>query len=436
MPTDSLSSVYLVKIIKKRVRFLLMKFFKSDEWKILWPFYVSRFIFTLFAFIGPFMIIYFYELGFSFKQISIIFSAFLISPILFEIPTGAIADIYGRKFSVILGYFCFAILTLLVFFTQSFTWLLILFFLMGIATTLESGAYESWMVDLLKFKKKSNLIHNSYIKRNSIDNLGFVLCGLIAALLIKLFSIRSLFLFTSFGICLSIIPLLIWEEHFKKHKSKVKRLFRKTFRQAKEGIHFNLKHHTLLHLLLAGSFFIFAIVLGQLVWQPFLKESGLPVHMLGYLVSLVAFISIFTPFLSKPLLKKIGNEKIYLIWMTLLFIISLGVIYFISSLLGILLIYIILDILHELKGPVSNVYYQKFIPSKMRATVTSFQSMVFSLFGVIAMLIGGVVADIVGPKMTIVYSAFFMIPAVIFYLLIKEKQSLNIKKKKTLYRAK
>ena len=74
--------------------------------------------------------------------------------------------------------------------------------------------------------------------------------------------------------------------------------------------------------------------------------------------------------------------------------------------------------------PINNIWKncnKKFIPSKIRATIGSLRSMVMGTAAAIGLIIAGVIADIVGPKMTIIYSAFFMIPAVIFYLKIKNK---------------
>lgn len=64
---------------------------------------------------------------------------------------------------------------------------------------------------------------------------------------------------------------------------------------------------------------------------------------------------------------------------------------------------------------------QKFIPTSMRATVLSVQSTVYSLAGVIALPIGGVLIDKFGALNVIIISALLGIPSIIAYLMIKEK---------------
>jgi len=73
--------------------------------------------------------------------------------LLFEVPTGAIADIYGRKFSVLLGYAIEGIGYLSLFFIQDFYAVLLAFAIIGFGTTFSSGAKEAWITDLIKGKK-------------------------------------------------------------------------------------------------------------------------------------------------------------------------------------------------------------------------------------------------------------------------------------------
>ena len=72
--------------------------------KSMYGFYLATLLQNALKVITPFYIIYFVALGFSFWQIALISSLRSIIGLVFEIPTGMIADIYGKKTSVILGY--------------------------------------------------------------------------------------------------------------------------------------------------------------------------------------------------------------------------------------------------------------------------------------------------------------------------------------------
>jgi MFS family permease len=74
--------------------------FQKNELKILSPFYAHSLLFNLSKVIMPFYVLYFLDIGFSFFQIALISSIRSAISLIFEIPTGVIADKYGRKKSV------------------------------------------------------------------------------------------------------------------------------------------------------------------------------------------------------------------------------------------------------------------------------------------------------------------------------------------------
>ena len=121
--------------------------FRNGELKLLFPFYLYYLILGLTAMIFPFLIIYFVNLGFSFFQISIILAAYSISMFLFEIPTGAFADGFSRKYSVILGFVFCGITSIFIGLASSFWVLVFLFVLFGFSMTLISGSEEAWVID-------------------------------------------------------------------------------------------------------------------------------------------------------------------------------------------------------------------------------------------------------------------------------------------------
>ena len=74
-----------------------MSDFKKDRQKLLYYFYV---VFMNLSIVSMVMNLYFKHLGFSFTQIGILFSFLQIGKMVFEIPTGFIADRYGNRSSL------------------------------------------------------------------------------------------------------------------------------------------------------------------------------------------------------------------------------------------------------------------------------------------------------------------------------------------------
>jgi MFS family permease len=76
--------------------------------------------------------------------------AFFACVFLFEIPTGLIADIYGRRASTLLSYIVMGISMFFYGFSDSMMGFMIAEAIAAVALTLESGAFDAWIIDELK----------------------------------------------------------------------------------------------------------------------------------------------------------------------------------------------------------------------------------------------------------------------------------------------
>lgn len=88
--------------------------------------------------------------GFSLTQVTSAEGLFLIGVLLLEVPTGAIADRYGRSRSMAMGAVALGLAVLVFAFTNSFTILLISFLTWSVASALMSGADMALLFDTLK----------------------------------------------------------------------------------------------------------------------------------------------------------------------------------------------------------------------------------------------------------------------------------------------
>ncbi len=106
---------------------------------------------TGFMILLPIWIIYLLNhRGLSLTEVGVFESFFWLTIIVAEVPTGAIADRFGRKISLALGSCLFAVSMLIFALADSFTILLSSYLLMGVAMTLYSGALEALLYDTLR----------------------------------------------------------------------------------------------------------------------------------------------------------------------------------------------------------------------------------------------------------------------------------------------
>src|SRR5215213_1747178 len=104
-------------------RFYLYRFFIEFQlWFSIWVVYLQE------------------KRGLSLTQITAVDSVFWLVIVFAEMPTGAVADRWGRKMSLLLGALGFAASVFLFGLATSFWWVLGLYVFWGVSMTLASGA--------------------------------------------------------------------------------------------------------------------------------------------------------------------------------------------------------------------------------------------------------------------------------------------------------
>ena len=88
--------------------------------------------------------------GLSLTEVGVFEAVFWITIIVAEVPTGAVADRFGRRVSLALGACLFAVSTVIFAMADDFSLLLGSYLVMGMAMTLYSGAGDAFLYDTLR----------------------------------------------------------------------------------------------------------------------------------------------------------------------------------------------------------------------------------------------------------------------------------------------
>ncbi len=392
--------------------------FQKEEFTLLWKVYLAELLRGIGAFIIPFLTIFLQNKSLSLAQIGILLGIVSLTNFFFEIPTGVIADKYGRKFSALLGFSISYLAVFLMIFTDSYSVLMLLFFCHGVGFTFVSGAFDGWIYEYLKSHKKEDYMHNFYSRRISFSYLGLVLSVLIAGYLASFLELYWLIaLDTLFGLffifILSRVPDPI---HLEEKKPMTLKHF---FGTIKFGFTLIKNNRNLLLLILASIFFTFAVGAKELLSQPAYVELGTPLSYLGYISSFGALIIFIIPNLLLTYNKKYPKRTMILFSIIeLLLVCSL---FFVSNYLLFALLLSLSFLCGAIISPVSDSLFQHNSKTEVRATAMSMYQMIISIIFSIVFFTTGALADIFGAKVIIALSGLFIIPSVICYCLIKEQ---------------
>ena len=131
-------------------------------------------------FFDAFIILFFRQQGISFLQIGTLVSIREISIAILEIPTGIIADSYGRRSSMIFSFLSYIISFLIFFFFPKFSFYIVamIFFAMGEA--FRTGTHKAMILEYLNIKNIKHLKVEYYGFTRSWSQKGSALAALIA----------------------------------------------------------------------------------------------------------------------------------------------------------------------------------------------------------------------------------------------------------------
>ncbi len=110
----------------------------------------------------------------SVTEVSIYLAVGFVTQLLLELPTGALADLIGRKFTIVLAYTADAIQYLLFAFAITFPQFLILSVISGLAEALRSGSLEAIVYDSLKQDKKEKTFTSIMAKQGLRFQIGLM----------------------------------------------------------------------------------------------------------------------------------------------------------------------------------------------------------------------------------------------------------------------
>ncbi|MFW6270216.1 MAG: MFS transporter [Bacillota bacterium] len=153
-------------------------------------------------FFEPYIYLYFLAIGLSYFEIGLIISIRELSMYIFEIPSGFIADIWGKKKSMLLCFVLYIISFIIYYFSHSFWILALASIIFGLGEAFRSGTHKGIIFDYLDWKGISSKKTQVYGFTRSVALYGKALSAVIAAvLLIWLKNYHIIFLF-------SIIPYI------------------------------------------------------------------------------------------------------------------------------------------------------------------------------------------------------------------------------------
>src|SRR5581483_6895505 len=315
-------------------------------------------------------VIYLLSRGITVSQLALYASLTIILSTLFEIPTGYIADKFGRKYSVALSYLCSSLAFVALIFVQAFTLLIGVSFLNGLSRALESGALESLMYE----EVQSSGAENDFLKVTSRgSNIAIIAAAGASFVSPSLYLLNPSIPFILSGVSNLVMAVLILLFDEKQRAHEVLRNIRVI-----DGIRNVVRIRPILLIVLIDLLLlIFVNVYYQISFFPKITALGLDIRLLGVVdVVTLGITSVILLWLPRLRWK---NEKTWLV----VFSLAAGIVFVIfglsTTLWAALVFGVLFDPMWHLRAHVIPTITNKYFESSSRALSLSSMSFISNL---------------------------------------------------------
>ena len=349
----------------------------------IYKYYIAMFFRNLWITM-PIHIIYFLDRGLTFFQMGVMEAIIGGVVIISDVPSGAFADIFGRKLSTGLGMFLWGAGLIIIGMSTEFGVYLIASVMWGLSDSLISGAEKALFYDTLKELDQEDQYIKYIGKRDVITSMAVIASAILGGIL---YTINISFPFYAHGAA-SIVAcgfIFSMKEPTTMTRSKT---MKAQYRLIVESLHFTWKSKivrffTLFYIIVLMVPMVFV----NLIEQFYLVEIGIPLVYFGLIFAFTrGVIGFFSPLRFK-IEQKLGERGSFY-GITIIFALMFLLMTFVIHPIGVAFLFL-LFFTRDYAWTILDKYANDHIPSDKRATVLSIMNFGLNVVYIfVALLVG------------------------------------------------
>jgi MFS family permease len=342
--------------------------------------------------------------------------------VIFEVPTGIVADMWGRRTSFLLGTVTLAVTTVLYVLlweiAAPFWEWAVVSLLLGLGFTFFSGATEAWVVDALGATGYDGPLEAVFGRGEVVTGVGMLtgsIGGGFIAQAVSLgapFVLRAVVLAVMFVIAFALMrDIGFTPRRDGRPVAEIKRI-------ASNSIEYGWRVPAVRYVMLAGPFLGGVGFYAFYALQPYLLElygDSQAYGIAGLAAAIIAGSQILGGIATPHVRKVFPHRTSALLAATAVSTVSLLLMGLIENFWAVIGLVVVWGLLFAASIPILQAYINGQIPSEQRATILSFNSLMDSTGGVVAQPVLGRAADVWGYPGSYLLSAGISAFALPFY---------------------
>jgi MFS family permease len=355
---------------------------------------------------------------------------FTVGLVLFEVPTGVIADTRGRRTSYLLGTLTLMISTLLYLLmwrisAPFWAWAVSSAFL-GLGFTFFSGAVEAWLVDALSFSRFEGKLEEVFAKGEIVQGIAMLGGSIAGGFVAQASNLGVPYILRAVVLLLNFVFAFLLMRDIGFTPSHGKHIVEEVKNVLSGSIKHGLGNPPVRWIMLAAPFTDGVGIYAFYAMQPYLLElygNEQAYGIAGLAAAIVAGAQIVGGFLVPSIGRVFNRRTSVLLTGTLLstgILATVGLAPYFLLVVGLLVFW---GLMFAAIMPVRQAYLNGLIPSAQRATVLSFDSLLGSSGGVAIQPVLGKAADVWSYPASYVFSAAIQSLALPFVWLARRERA-------------
>lgn len=295
---------------------------------------------------------------------------YAITVVLLEIPTGIIADRWGRKKMMILNAFFGCCEFFVLVFATEFWHFAVAVFLAGIGRSAGSGSENALLYDSLMQSGKTESFEKCLGRLNACDFIAVILAALSGSLLASWFGFEFNYWISFVSMLISLYLSLLLVESDRKSEMNEPIAIKE---YVKASVNFFRKNPGVRLVLLSGMVTGAALNFIDEFWQLYIHRLGIPVLYFGLFSSVFMFLRLPGSMFAHVMKKRFSYRRL-LSGVIAVFAAGFFYLSFVRGYTGLAAI-LLICLFSGIIGPIATGYLHHRIDSSMRATLDSFQSL-------------------------------------------------------------
>jgi len=350
--------------------------------------------------------------------------------VLFEVPTGIVADTIGRRMSYLLGTVTLAVSTLLYVLLWQveapFWQWAVVSLLIGLGFTFFSGAVEAWLVDALTATGFTGELETVFGRGQIVTGIGMLTGSVAGGFIAKQVSLGFPFVLRGAVLLVMFVVAfrLMHDVGFTPEKGG--RPVTEMRKIASDSIDYGWRVPAVKWVMVQALFTGGVGIYGFYALQPYLLELyGDPeaYQIAGLSAAIVAGAQILGGMLAPRIRRLFHRRTSALITTASLSILALALMGVVQSFWPVIGLTVVWALMFAATMPIRQAYINGMIPSRQRATILSFDSLMSSAGGVWAQPVLGRAADVWGYATSYAISAGISAVAVPFLALSRRQNA-------------